>query len=457
MSTVEQPHLVSLVLQSKKALQHGEQLCHGANDISNATTQCAVDIFALDAKIKWITDAVVEQLKLAAGVAKSIEERRLRLSKEVQEWDQSRIKRSNALDNVLESLGSQRVPPELYQTSRGSSIFGSQHSDEEEKPPSSQRSPSATVRIHDKLLADRTTWKTLRDFVDDRAIDEIMDTLENERLVLDDILGRTDEFPEVLRSTITSIRNSLPDEVPPAAIESHLNSQDETIHAMAKLLESLTGHYDQMASALRDSEAGEAFSDGDLQEMNRDTEELPAIMADLEDYIASVKTVYGTFVNFKSSSQVQLDGLHDILDDLDELGDIMTEMLETQDSVEAECEEKLSELHQQLLTIENLHDRFILYRTAFGKLILEIERRRVYSEAAENIVRGMNAQLEAMTDEEKLVREHFNVEHGAHLPEDICLFIGNPPTQWEVVPRDGEITEVVPEIDRDFLRSLSIN
>ncbi len=49
------------------------------------------------------------------------------------------------------------------------------------------------------------------------------------------------------------------------------------------------------------------------------------------------------------------------------------------------------------------------------------------------------------------------MEHGAHLPEDICLFIGNPPTQWEVVPRDGEITEVVPEIERDFLRSLSIN
>ncbi|KAK0200917.1 autophagy-related protein 17 [Desarmillaria ectypa] len=456
MSTVEQPHLVSLVLQSKKALQHGEQLCHGANDLSNATAQCAMDIFALDAKIKWITDAVVEQLKLAASVAKSIEERRLRLSKEVQEWDQSRIKRANALDNVLESLGSQRVPPELYEMSRGSSIFGSQHSDEE-KPPSPQRSPSATVRIPNKLLADRTTWKTLRDFVDDRAIDEIMDTLEDERTVLDDILGKTDEFPEVLRSTITSIRNLLPDEVPPTAIESHLNSQDEIIHSMAALLVSLTGHYDQMAGALRDSEAGEAFSDGDLQEMHRDTEELPAIMADLEHYIASVKAVYDTFVSFKSSSQAQLDSLHDILDDLDELGNIMTEMLETQDSVEVECEEKLSELHQQLFTIENLHERFVLYRTAFGKLVLEIERRRVYSEAAENIVRGMNAQLEAMTDEERLVREHFNAEHGAHLPEDICLFIGNPPTQWEVVPRDGEITEVVPEIERDFLKSLNIS
>jgi len=33
---------------------------------------------------------------------------------------------------------------------------------------------------------------------------------------------------------------------------------------MARHLESLTAHYDQMAAALKGSEAGEAFSEGDL-------------------------------------------------------------------------------------------------------------------------------------------------------------------------------------------------
>jgi hypothetical protein len=59
----EQPHLVSLVLQSKKALQHGEQLCSRANALSNASAQCAVDILALDARVRWISDAVLDQLK----------------------------------------------------------------------------------------------------------------------------------------------------------------------------------------------------------------------------------------------------------------------------------------------------------------------------------------------------------------------------------------------------------
>jgi len=60
----EQPHLVSLVLQSKKALQHGEQLCSRANSASNASAHCAVDVLSLDAKVGWITDAVLEQLKV---------------------------------------------------------------------------------------------------------------------------------------------------------------------------------------------------------------------------------------------------------------------------------------------------------------------------------------------------------------------------------------------------------
>lgn len=84
----------------------------------------------------------------------------------------------------------------------------------------------------------------------------------------------------------------------------------------------------------------------------------------------------------------------------------------------------------------------------------------------------MTAQLEAMTEgstfqtyppsgmtadglthatEERQVREHFNAEHGAHLPEDICLCIGNPPTRWEVVPWNGEALEVLPDIEKELI------
>ena len=60
------PHLVSLVLQSKTALHQGEQLCSNARTISMQSAQTAVDLLALDAKVRWMTDAVLEQLKVRA-------------------------------------------------------------------------------------------------------------------------------------------------------------------------------------------------------------------------------------------------------------------------------------------------------------------------------------------------------------------------------------------------------
>jgi len=61
----DDPHLVTLVLQSKKALQHGEQLCSRASQLSSASARNAVDVLALDARVKWLSDAVLEQLKVS--------------------------------------------------------------------------------------------------------------------------------------------------------------------------------------------------------------------------------------------------------------------------------------------------------------------------------------------------------------------------------------------------------
>ena len=122
------------------------------------------------------------------------------------------------------------------------------------------------------------------------------------------------------------------------------------------------------------------------------------------------------------------------------------------------------------MTIEDLIRQFNAYRLSFGKLLVEIARRRQYKDGAENIVRGMMTHLEAMSEgvfccphrpvcsldrddvaEERLVRESFNAEHGAHLPSDLCLYIENPPTRWQVIPLDGETVESLPDVDDDLI------
>lgn len=47
------------------------------------------------------------------------------------------------------------------------------------------------------------------------------------------------------------------------------NTKEIASEEMAKHLTSLAEHYDQMADALRDSEAGEIFGDEDIQGLSR--------------------------------------------------------------------------------------------------------------------------------------------------------------------------------------------
>ncbi|KAF4571301.1 autophagy protein 17 [Pleurotus pulmonarius] len=458
---VEQPHLVSLVLQSKKALQQGGLLCSTADNISKSSAQCAVDVLALDARVRWISDAVAEQLKLAASVAKSIEEKRAQLRRSITEWDASRVHHADDLERVLESLGGQYVPPGFHQTSSDSSLFGSQHSlngKAEERARnghaiSAQTSPSATIlglqdgRVH----SDRRKWKTLRDFVDDGAIEDALETIENDRTALDNTLAKTDHFSETLLKSIATIEEALQSSQTLPVIEKEISTQHELMHAMAKHLESLTCHYDEMSNALHDGENGEVFTDDDMEAMNRDTDELPAIMAELEDSVSVIQAAHDRLVHAKQTLEERTESLPSVLDDLDELGDIMTEMLETQQNTEADVDSQLTGLEQHLVTLEHLVQQFVSYRNSFSKLILEIARRRQYNEAAENIVKGMLAQLTAMTNEETQVRDHFNEEHGAHLPEDICLCISNLPTRWQVVPLLDETAETFPDIDEDLI------
>ena len=61
----EQAHLMSLVLKSEKALEQGQELCSIARTQSVESAQIAVDVLALDAKVRWMTDAVLEQLKVS--------------------------------------------------------------------------------------------------------------------------------------------------------------------------------------------------------------------------------------------------------------------------------------------------------------------------------------------------------------------------------------------------------
>src|SRR5258705_9296450 len=96
-----------------------------------------------------------------------------------QQWDAQRAERNQALDAILESLGTQLVPPSLHQMSSGSSLFGSQHS-------LSDPTILQTDDHQGPLSQDpKAKWKSLRDFLDEKGIEDTLDRIEEERSNLD--------------------------------------------------------------------------------------------------------------------------------------------------------------------------------------------------------------------------------------------------------------------------------
>jgi len=454
----------SLVQQSRKALQHGEALCSRASAISTSSAKEATDLLALSAKVQWISNAVIEQLKLAATVAKLIEERRAKLEKRTQAWDASRSKNTDMLDAVLESLGTHVIPPGFHENASGSSIFVSPSSESEteelHKVAAPDHSPTLTIRHSNgnavstskkvRKLKEKSRWKTLRDFVDEHAIEDALETIEFERNKLEDSLAVTASYTARLHETLRAIRDSLPPDKPVVDVQKVLSTQEQWTTEMANQLEGLAEHFQKMEDALKESEAGEKFSEDDIQEMMRDAEELPVILAELEDASRAVERGLEELRSAKQVFQQYLQKHRGTLEDLEKLGDIMDDVLRRQDEIDADCNTRLDALHQNLVTIEDLIRQFNAYRLSFGKLLVEVARRRQYKDAAENIVRGMMAHLEAMS-EERLVRESFNAEHGAHLPSDLCLYIENAPTRWQVIPVDGDTVESLPDVDDDLI------
>jgi autophagy-related protein 17 len=117
-----------------------------------------------------------------------------------QAWDTLLVQRTDALDAILESLGTQVVPPDFHDTASDSSIFGSQGSDESEAEtpvfPLPGHSPTLTIRggsgieshkkrKHKFKREDKSKWKTLRDFVDERAINDALETIDKDRSALE--------------------------------------------------------------------------------------------------------------------------------------------------------------------------------------------------------------------------------------------------------------------------------
>jgi len=84
---------------------------------------------------------------------------------------------------------------------------------------------------------------------------------------LQDSLAVMVSYTATLQETLRSIRDALPPDKQVVDVQKILPTQEHWTTEMANQLEGLAEHFEKMEVALRESEAGEKFSEGDIQGM----------------------------------------------------------------------------------------------------------------------------------------------------------------------------------------------
>ncbi|CAE6510891.1 unnamed protein product [Rhizoctonia solani] len=404
------PSLATLFLTSKKALLQGNNVCNHASTLTAGASNLAVDILTLDAKLQWLTRGAIEQLKAASSIVKYLEAQRDHAHSVAKEWDRARSRRTRSLDAILEQLGNQAVPPSLHKTVTGSSVFGSPRSDAGKPLPGDPQSaingkvaPGASHlnQVSHRTVQERNRWKTLRDFIDERSIEEALERIEGERLQLDDSLAKSYDFPQSLGEQISVIRDSLP-QLPSEPIlhvvDRHMIKQDRLVRAMAEDLEGIARHFGQMRDAMQVEDDGGVINMDDLRTLDQDTKELSAVIRDLDQSGRSVEDLHEQLSAIKASMIHGLETHQTILTKLEDLEETMVAMLSEQDTVQREVEALLETLNSRLAELENLEGAYLAYRRSYARLLQEMARRERNRAEMEEIAHGMTERLERYRD-----------------------------------------------------------
>lgn len=427
--------LAALFLASKKALLHGNTVCNAASTLTAGANNLAVDVLTLDAKLRWLTHGVLDQLKAATTIVKFLELEREHVHSVAKDWDRARSQRTRSLDAILEQLGNQAVPPSLHKTVTGSSVFGSPRSDAGKELPGTELNGKTSTRQETRPNQDRSRWKTLRDFIDERAIEEALERIEEERLQLDDCLARTYDFPQTLAAHITAIRDSLPQlSIEPVLHVVHRLSteKDQLVRGMAEDLEGIVRHFGQVKDAMRVEDDGGVIDLEDLKTLDQDTEELSAVIRDIDQSGRSVEELHEQLCAMKSSLLQGLETHRTILGRLEDLDEIMTAMLSEQQTAQHDVEALLETLESRLVELENLENAYVAYRGSYAHLLQEMVRRERHRAEMEEIVHGMLERLDRYREEEIQRRHEFFTHEGEFIPEDLCPFVTDPPARWSL-------------------------
>ena len=295
-----------------------------------------------------------------------------------------------------------------------------------------------------------------------------------------DDLSRFDADLKQLKTTITSSPSgpspSASSAYPP--IPELLISLVDHSHAMAQLLTSLTKHFDLCVTAVRATDGGadlarrkaaEVTTHAEAQEgQGSNSVSISGVIAEQESHVSGLDPI---------TPRDRADMVRVVVEDAAEVEDVVGEIAERLAAMEAEAaavdeqaaqaraahagvaaayraledagarvagyvaaeaeflqrwEDERRDVFARVDEMDDLRRFYEKYSSAYGSLVLEVERRRGVDERIQAVWRKARESVERLVEADRREREVFTQDAGDYLPTDLWEGMNRPLQRWEV-------------------------
>ncbi|KAK1756555.1 autophagy-related protein 17 [Echria macrotheca] len=323
--------------------------------------------------------------------------------------------------------------------------------------------------------------KCLMDFVDEHAVDQLLEALKGSVAELQAIqtsfdgdLLRFDTDLRALHSTMAAATPSSPDSSTTyQPIPQLLASLTQHSHDMAQHLAALTRHFDMCVTAVRTTDGGPALArrraaevteNGDpvsisgvigeqdahmtaeldamdpteraevVQVVVQDAPEVDEVVQEIQAVLQQMEMDFGALKEQTDRIRAAYESTIAAFHVLREIGSRLQSYVDAESEFIQRWDDEKDIIFGKLEDMDNLRRFYENYSSAYDSLRLEMERRRSVQDKIAATWRKAKETVDKLVEADRKEREHFRQETGEFLPTDLWVGMNVPIQRWEVRP-----------------------
>lgn len=257
-----------------------------------------------------------------------------------------------------------------------------------------------------------------------------------------------------------------------------LASLSEHSHAMAEQLTSLTQHFDMCVKAVRATEGGaalarrqaadlteggepvsisgviaeqDAHNVADLEAMDQheraevvqvvvdDAHEVDEVVSEIQAGLLQMEADFGALKEQTDRIHAAYTSTIAAFHVVEDIGAKLQSYVDAETEYVQRWEDEKDIVYSKVDEMGLLRDFYDGYASAYGSLMLEVERRRVVQDKIANTWRKARETVDKLVESDRKEREHFRQEIGDFLPTDLWVGMVEPTRRWEVVAVEEEV------------------